>query len=284
MEKKRSLLKFDEAWYVPPERRASGLALWWTGEVIVNIINSSKNLIHTKVESANHKLPEYISFVYGPPIEKDRMPLWNRLRGIASNMSGTWLCVGDFNELLSQSEKLGGNPYVLRRVVNFQSFVSDCELLEIEAKGARYTWCNQRLDDAHVKERFDRALGNIPFRDEFQKALVVHREPLDSDHHLLLLKLCFEGIKSPRAFKFEALWVTHPEFLPLMNKCWRVEVAESSTAVVSFLRHLNFCRAELIKWSKICFPNNRKVIDNLSKQIEILKTNIYTDNIVLQIE
>ena len=120
-------MNFEEAWYVHPEGKSGGLTLWWHEDVFVDVLSSSKNIIHTKVSSLTHCLPEYISFVYGPPVEADRTQVWTQLRHIASTMSGTWMCVGDFNELLSQNDKWGGNPHVLRRIINFQLVVSDYE-------------------------------------------------------------------------------------------------------------------------------------------------------------
>lgn len=93
--------------------------MWWTHEVVVNIISSSKNIIHTKIDSLNVAMPEYATFIYGPLVKHDRLAIWNKLSDLANHMTGSWLCIGDFNELLSQSEKWGGNPHTLRRVLNF---------------------------------------------------------------------------------------------------------------------------------------------------------------------
>lgn len=63
-------------------------------------------------------------------------------------------------------------------------------------------------------------MGNIAFRDAFPKAIVFHVEPFASDHHLILLKLCYTGIRTPVTFKFEALWTVHEGFKRLMQECW----------------------------------------------------------------
>ena len=131
LERKRRALNFEEAWYVDPIGLGGVLALWWKENVVVNIISSSRNVIHTKIDSVSPNFPDYITFIYGPPIENERMLIWDQLRRMASSIVGSWLCVGDFNDLLSQGEKMGGNPHVLRRILNFQLLVSDCELMEI---------------------------------------------------------------------------------------------------------------------------------------------------------
>lgn len=284
LDRKRRAFGFDEGWYVNPIGKSGGLALWWTNEVKVNIISSSKNIIHTKIESLAVSLPAYITFLYGPPVEQERNGIWDKLRAIARYMSEPWLCIGDFNEILSQSEKWGGNPHTLRRVINFQLLVSDCELLEVESKGASYTWCNQRLGEAHIKERLDRALGNLSFKDLFPQALVFHVEPVASDHHLLLLKLCHQGLKTPRPFRFEAIWVSHAEFKPLMKACWGMNTVSGMTEFETFVAKLDHCRGVLIEWSKRVFPNNRKVISGIVQQMDMLKQQVLTEPLKLQIE
>ena len=59
-------MRFGKAWYVAPEGRAGGLALWWKSEILVNIVSGSKHVVHTKIEAAGMRFPEYISFIYGP--------------------------------------------------------------------------------------------------------------------------------------------------------------------------------------------------------------------------
>lgn len=250
----------------------------------VSILSSSKNVIHTKLDSTTTEWPEYVTFIYGPPTESERRVVWNQVRDIAGHMTGTWLCIGDFNDLLSQEDKMRGNPHTLRRILSFQSFVTDCTLMEIEAKGARYTWCNQRTDGDHVKEKIDRTFGNPSFNDTFPKALVLHIEPVASDHHILLLQLCFVGIKCPCPFRFAANWVTHPEFKAIMHECWQLEYFAGEGGVRRFVERLNECQRLLIRWSKQAFPNNRRVIADLVKKIEILKESVYTEVSKNQIE
>lgn len=214
----------------------------------------------------------------------DRMLVWDQVRTIASLMNESWLCIGDFNDLLSQGDKLGGNPHVIRRVLNFQLFVSDRELVELVAKGAQFTWCNQRVGEAHIKERFDRALGNLAFKDEFPDALVFHVEPIASDHHMDLLHLCFKGIVAPKPFRFEASWVSHPEYKPLMQGCWRYSALNPRDAVNALVDQLDYCKEVLVKWSARTFPKNQRVIADLTRKIEVLKANVYSEETKQSIE
>lgn len=55
-----------------------------------------------------------------------------------SNFS--WLCLGDFNELLSQSEKLGGGLRPDGQMDLFRVVVDECDFLELPFTGSRFTW------------------------------------------------------------------------------------------------------------------------------------------------
>lgn len=45
----RKMMGYQERFDVPLIGSANGLSLWWNGMIEVNILNSSKNLIHSKL-------------------------------------------------------------------------------------------------------------------------------------------------------------------------------------------------------------------------------------------
>lgn len=51
--------------------------------------------------------------------------LW-RLRPLFDD---AWVCSGDFNEVLSLSEKIGGNTLSIAATIDFQVTLSNCELM-----------------------------------------------------------------------------------------------------------------------------------------------------------
>ncbi|KAK4253792.1 hypothetical protein QN277_010422 [Acacia crassicarpa] len=130
---------FQEEWLVDPVGRSGGLAIWWAESVKVEILFSSVNIIHTRVSSSVVDTPEFISFIYGPPIEEDRKLCWQEVTRISRNVNGSWLCMGDFNDILSQSEKMGGDLRAWRKILNFRSFIAGCDLDDLGYTGARFT-------------------------------------------------------------------------------------------------------------------------------------------------
>ncbi|KAK4273760.1 hypothetical protein QN277_017095 [Acacia crassicarpa] len=265
--KLRRRFGFQHDLYVDPEGLSGGLAVWWKDNITLNVLYKSKNIIHVVMESAGLKVPKFATFVYGPPKEKDRRVVWNILRSLAVNDLEPWLAVGDFNDLLSQAEKEGGLPRAMRKIINFQKVVSDCNLIDLEFKGSKFTWCNNR-PNALVRERLDRALGNAAFRDDFDHAMVFNVEPLGSDHHALVVDCWYCEEKSPKQFKFEASWVQHEEFLQIVAEGWNGVEGIVDNKMKDLIRRLEACKKHLLRWSKSAFPNFKKVIEHLRNQLE----------------
>ncbi|KAI9084983.1 hypothetical protein K1719_032975 [Acacia pycnantha] len=148
--------------------------------------------------------------------------------------------------------------------------------MDLEFKGARFTWCNKRMG-ATMRERLDRAVGNVEFREEFDHAIVFHLEPIGSDHHILLVDCCFLESKAPRPFKFEANWTQHEDFLKIVHEGWN-DVGGVATCMMSDLvRRLEICKEKLVAWSKKAFPNFRKLINQLKCTLDRCNSSILTE-------
>lgn len=55
-------------------------------------------------------------------------------------MTGPWVLMGDFNEILCEMEKKGGVLVDQRRCFKFRSWVNKCGLINVEAASPRFTW------------------------------------------------------------------------------------------------------------------------------------------------
>ncbi|OMO70992.1 reverse transcriptase [Corchorus capsularis] len=101
MECLRKGCKMDNSLYIDPEGLSGGLALWWKGEVNVQVITGNKNVIDTKFVCSD---------------------------------------TGDFNDIMVGSEKEGGRSKERRLMDNFVDFINDCGLNDIKAHGPLFTW------------------------------------------------------------------------------------------------------------------------------------------------
>ncbi|XP_028807945.1 uncharacterized protein LOC114762601 [Neltuma alba] len=186
----------------------------------MNIWFNSKNLIHVSARLEVIKMPDYITFVYGVPTDEKKMLIWNKMRDFTVNMSNSWLCLGDFNDVKAVTEKLGKLPINVRRVLNFEYMLADCELMDLGYQGSKFTWNNRRLGDEDVKERLDRAVANCEFREDFQNALVTIVDLVGSDHHLLIVDYDYRSSLVPKTFRFEVIQAEHEKFPEVVRKGW----------------------------------------------------------------
>jgi hypothetical protein len=98
-----------------------------------------------------------------------------------------WLCAGDFNEVLTHDEQLGGNERSEARMMKFRDCLADCRLMDLGYKGYPFTWSNRRTGEANVQARLDRATGSAELLQLFPCTTVQHIPTEETDHLALLI-------------------------------------------------------------------------------------------------
>ncbi|XVF29753.1 hypothetical protein REPUB_Repub15cG0149300 [Reevesia pubescens] len=74
-------------------------------------------------------------------------------------------------QVLSSSEKQGGRPEPISRMNYFRDIMTRRALIDLEAKGCKFTWSNNQPICSLIKKRLDRALCNVPWRHSFPEIL-----------------------------------------------------------------------------------------------------------------
>lgn len=117
-------------------------------------------------------------------------------------------------------EKEGGTRLLSKDSIAFQTFIGDMKLVDSEMHNGRFTWNNKRGGEAQVASKLDRFLL-------LEELMLTNREitarvlPFGgSDHWSIQLEI--KGIGSPknRPFRFENIWLTHPNFISNIGKWW----------------------------------------------------------------
>jgi hypothetical protein len=124
---------------------------------------------------------------YGHPETAHRREGWSLLGHLHNLSQLPWLCIGDFNEILDQSEKVGGAPRPTRQMEDFRAVLDECHLCDLGFTGSQFTWCNYREDSFFTKEILDRALATPSWCDKFQDVDVFTLDTQNFDHCPLLL-------------------------------------------------------------------------------------------------
>lgn len=187
----------------------------------VRILGSTEQEIHVVIKVHNSNSPWLFSGIYASPRFRERKILWGNLESIAESVDVPWVVLGDFNEVLSESEKYGGRGVCFNRAARFNEMLNNCSLTDLGFYGPRFTWTNMRQTGGFIHERLDRAVANPSWRLKFPNAEVRHLPRVHSDHCPILLDF---NPKRPgffdKPFRFETMWLSHPDFDKVVMEAW----------------------------------------------------------------
>lgn len=108
--------------------------------------------------------------------------------------------MGDFNDIMSQHEQKGGNPFVSSSTHNLSSDLNNLGLMGFQ--GYPYTWSNKRIGTNNIQQRLDRGIGNPDWLFFFPHASILHLPAIFSDHSAILLTTSTD-IPTPKPFRFK---------------------------------------------------------------------------------
>jgi endonuclease/exonuclease/phosphatase family metal-dependent hydrolase len=126
---------------------------------------------------------------YGHPDVEKRHEAWALLRHLASLFPYPWICIGDFNEIVENADKWGGRTRSNSQMGAFRQALDDCGLTDLGYRGPKFTWCNFQTEENFIKERLDRGVANLAWRNLFPEAEIQVEVTTWSDHTCLLLSL-----------------------------------------------------------------------------------------------
>ena len=206
MEVVRYKLGFPNLFVVDCVGKSDGLALLWGDEIVLDIQNYShrhiNGLIKTLMVDAQWKFTGF----YGHSDVTKRQESWDLLKVLNNFLPTPWICLGDFNEIILNAEKWGGNNRSSSQMRRFQLALEECELSDLGFRGPKYIWSNCRESGEFIKEHFDRGVANIEWCDLFPSAEIWVEGQTNSDHAMLNLFLFSQSRVKVKAcrFRYEA--------------------------------------------------------------------------------
>ncbi|KAL8142910.1 LOW QUALITY PROTEIN: hypothetical protein V2J09_015942 [Rumex salicifolius] len=143
--------------------------LWNDCDTSVQIIDDFASFIHAKVDVSS--VSYHLIVDYGPPTPARRDQFWDELDRTIASISKPCFIGGDFNVIVSLSERQGGSGAVVR-----------------------------------------------------------HLPVVRSDHNPLLLSLRPTTLLNPlrRPFRFEAMWLTHPDCSTFIDRNWQRDISATA--------------------------------------------------------
>ncbi|XP_042942876.1 uncharacterized protein LOC122277060 [Carya illinoinensis] len=184
-----------------------------------------------------------------------------------------WMCIGDFNEVLSSGGKSGGRQRPFNQVEAFRATTESCSFFDMGYVGNKFTWTNGRSGQAFIKERIDRALCNVEWSELFPFSKVYNLPTLSSDHCPILVSMEqfeLDSTRKARPFKYEASWALKEDFNEVLEKAWS-KPRRVDGKLCQVIEGLNQCRVELVRWHKQYAGNYRVELRKLWDQVTELQ-------------
>ena len=100
-----------------------------------------------------------------------------------------WLCLEDYNEIISQTEKSGGRLWPIRQMDWFREVLHHYGFTDLGYIGSPFTWSRNHPVDDQTYIHLDRALATIAWNSLFQNTIVQHVPTFASDHSMLIVNL-----------------------------------------------------------------------------------------------
>ena len=182
-------LGYDKMFTVAPEGLSGGLAVLWKDCYKVEILSSDKRIIDMNVKMGS--LFFFLFCVYGDSVRNMRRLVWEKLVNIGLTRYRAWVLIGDFNELLDNSEKLGGAVRKDSTFWDFRNMVENCKIKEVRSTRNTLSWVGWCYN-VRVQCRVGRNFGNDEWFQLFPHSSVDYIDMWPSDHRPLLLKFVLE--------------------------------------------------------------------------------------------
>ncbi|XP_031131674.1 uncharacterized protein LOC116033058 [Ipomoea triloba] len=208
-ERLRVKLGFDGLYYVDSLGLSGGLALFWRKNCSARLLSYSRNHVDVEVTQPGPICWRMTCF-YGFLERGRRKDSWDLLRSLAPRSPLPWVVLGDFNDLLYQTEKRGGNPHPENLLHGFGEAVEECCLAQLPMRGYQFTWERGKGTTHWMEERLDKVLASDEWSAMLDSAFVENLLTRTSDHSAIYL--CVNPVvqstsRALRGFKFEMAWV-----------------------------------------------------------------------------
>lgn len=224
MKYKKHELGYTQGLAVSSNGHSGGLALLWKPETMVAIQGFSRWHIDAHITCNKTGITWRITGFYGHPDTGKREETWSILESLGRENQLPWLCIGDYNEIVTQSEKFGGRLRPVRQLDRFRQAIHRYGFQDLGFIGTPFTWLKTDRVEGRMKIRLDRALANNAWRLLFHGATVHHISMSTSDHSMLSLRLKDDRHsrqKDKKLFRFEEMWLSDPRCSEVVQESWQ---------------------------------------------------------------
>lgn len=144
--------------------------------------------------------------------------LWKNIERIHTNQVGLWCVIGDFNNVTTSQDRIGGKLVQENEYVDLINMMKHTGLAEMDSQGDYYTWSNKQSVGT-IHSRIDRAICNIDWFLKYSTHILCNLPPNISDHSMLHISGTV-GIRKWNHFKFNNYLLDVNGFQDMVNRSW----------------------------------------------------------------
>ena len=226
-------------------------------KLTVQQISNTDQFIHCGIYDNMGKFKYWLTAIYAQNQLEHRRVLWKDLEHLHSTIQGPWCVIGDFNNVASANDRIGGRMVTENEYIDLQEMMNVAGLSEMESIGDYFTWSNKH-NVGTIYSRINKVLGNVKW---FQDRLDYHLKilpPSVSDHALL----CVEGKMQPknktRRFKFYNCMVNMLGYEEVVQNSWNRPIRGTPMHVL--WQKLQRLKLELVQLGKSMTNANQELV------------------------
>ncbi|XP_021771467.1 uncharacterized protein LOC110735585 [Chenopodium quinoa] len=273
-ERVRRKCGFTEGVEVSSSGRAGGLALWWR-DIMVNMISFSQNHIAVDVVGTDNNPVWRAIGVYGWPEKEHKHKTWSLLKNLYNSYEYPVVFFGDFNEILTEDEKVGGVPRAERCMDGFREAMDSMGVRDLGFKGCKFTWQRGLSVSNLVRERLDRGLASGGWCTLFPGASVINSPIVVKlfDHGPIVIKVdgSTDGGRDKKLFIFEKHWLSRTECEGVVKDYW------SSAYNDPIQTKIAGCAAALSSWAGKTFGDIKKRKRKAEEELKEIQKGVMDD-------
>jgi hypothetical protein len=162
--------------------------LHWDDRLVdIKHVKSSAQMIHCGVYDTRGNFLQWFTAIYAFNILEQRRKLWRELEDLHNSQQGPWCLMGDFNNVLKASDRVGGKLVHESEYTDLTSMMNIAGLSDMDNMGDYFTWSNKHTDGM-IYSKIDRVLGNVDWFQMNLDSTLTIMDPGVSDHNLLCLR------------------------------------------------------------------------------------------------